>query len=126
MSEDLKPFALVADDEALIRMDASFSLSDAGFRLYEAANVEEALAHLERDADSIRLLFTDVQMPPSRQTGFDLARQCAERWPPVKILVASGQVDPAPGDLPEGALFINKPFSDQVIAARLKELLPDG
>jgi DNA-binding NtrC family response regulator len=126
MLADHAPFALVADDDFLIRMDAAAILTEAGFRVREAANVAEAMAILETHGDSLQLLFTDVQMPPSEDTGFDLARRCAERWKHVSIVVASGQRTPGPGDMPVGAVFIAKPFSAQVVYDRLLEVLPDG
>mgnify|MGYP004513271387 CR=1 FL=1 len=120
------PYAIIADDDVLIRMDAADILQDAGFRVHEACNVEDAIALLEQVADHVQLLFTDVQMPPSTLTGFDLARRCAKDWPYVKILVASGQIKPKIGDMPDGAVFVGKPFSADVIYDRLQELLPDG
>ncbi len=89
MADDRVPFALVADDDALIRMDAADILEAAGFRTHGAADVEEAIAILEYSAESIQLLFSDVQMPLGELNGFDLARMCAERWPHIGILVAS-------------------------------------
>ena len=126
MSHDLILSAMIADDDALIRMDVTHILEDAGFRVHEVASVEEALSVLERTGDSIQLLFTDVQMPPSERNGFELARECAKNWPHIKILVASGQANPEPADMPEGGVFIGKPFSADVVYDRLQELLPDG
>jgi CheY-like chemotaxis protein len=103
MADDRVPFALVADDDALIRMDAADILEAAGFRTHGAADVEEAIAILEYSAESIQLLFSDVQMPLGELNGFDLARMCAERWPHIGILVASGQIRPEDGELPKGA-----------------------
>ena len=118
------PFALVADDDAFIRADAAGILETAGFRIYEAADAESAIEILQRNAEHIQLLFSDVQMPPGELDGFDLARLCAERWPHIGILVASGQIEPEPGQLPEGAIFIGKPFCAEVVHARIQELLP--
>ncbi|SDG52219.1 response regulator [Pelagibacterium luteolum] len=126
MSDQFTPYALVADDDALIRLDAVSILEDAGFRVHEANNVEEALAILDAAPASIQLLFTDVHMPPGARTGFDLARECAEKWPHVGILVASGMAKPRPGDLPDGAVFIQKPFSADVVIEHLQNILPDG
>lgn len=120
-----QPFALVTDDDAMIRMDAAAIIEEAGFQALEAGNVAEAIGHLEDHADQVNLLFTDVQMPGGRD-GFDLARETARRWPDIKILVASGARSPGPGELPEGAVFLNKPFSADVVHTRLKELFPDG
>lgn len=126
MTDDDMPFALVADDDALVRMDAADILQDAGFRVLEAASVEEALKTLQKSGQSVQLLFTDVQMPPSDLDGFYLARQCASAWPHIGILVASGMMAPEDGDMPEGARFVKKPFSADVVCNHLQEILPDG
>lgn len=126
MSDELVPYALVADDDGLIRMDAATILEDAGFRTFEAANVEEALAILQESGEAVRLLFSDVHMPPSPRTGFELARLCAEQWPHVGIIVSSGAAEPQEGDMPGGACFIRKPFSAELVHNHLQEILPDG
>lgn len=125
LADDRRPFALVVDDDAFILMNASDILSDAGFRPLEAANVDAAELILVEYADEIVLLFTDVQMPGSRD-GFALARMTAERWPDIGILVASGLANPDPGLMPEGAIFLRKPFHADIIYDRLQVLLPDG
>lgn len=125
MNDDRRPFALVVDDDALILMDASNILEDAGFRPLEAHDVDAAELILVEYADEIVLLFTDVQMPGGRD-GFALARMTAERWPEIGILVASGLANPDPGLMPKGAMFLRKPFHADVIYERLQVLLPDG
>lgn len=125
-TDDCRPFALVADDDGLIRMAAGVILGEAGFRSIEAAQVEDALEILTTQGGNIQLLFTDVQMPPSELTGFELAKACAKGWPHIGILVASGNAHPGPGDMPDGAVFISKPFSADVVYERLNELFPDG
>lgn len=126
VATDFVPFALVADDNVLIRMNAVDILEDAGFRVYEASNVEEAIKILEVSWQSVQLLFTDVQLPPSHLTGFDLARKVSKSWPHIGILVSSGEIRPEPGDMPHGAVFVSEPFSQEVVIDRLQELLPDG
>jgi DNA-binding response OmpR family regulator len=123
--DDRRPFALVVDDDALILMDASDILSDAGFRPLEASDVDAAEILLVEYAAEITLLFTDVQMPGTRN-GFDLARMTAERWPDIGILIASAVADPHPELMPKGAIFVRKPFSQDVIYDRLQALLPEG
>jgi DNA-binding response OmpR family regulator len=123
--DDRRPFALVVDDDVLILIDAAEILANAGFRPLEAGDADAAEALLLEYADEIVLLFTDVQMPGSRD-GFALARMTSERWPEIGILVASGLANPDPGLLPEGAMFLRKPFHADLIYERLQALLPDG
>ena len=126
MTDAEKPYALVADDDALIRMDAAQILEEAGFNVFEASDVVQAITILEQSGESIQILFTDVQMPPGQLNGFHLARQCAERWPHIGIIVASGMIEPGPDDMPRGARFVRKPFSAEVVLDHLGHVLPDG
>lgn len=119
------PYALVVDDDGLIRMDAMDILQEAGFRTFEASDGDKAIALLAREHTLIFLVFTDVQMPGSRD-GFAVARETAQRWPHIAIVVASGQAHPGPGDMPEGARFIGKPFTAELVQDHLQEILPDG
>lgn len=119
------PYALIADDDYLIRMDAETILEDAGFNALLAENGVEAIKLLEHHAGSIVLLFTDVEMPGGPD-GFELARTTARRWPDISIVVASGGVKPGLGDLPKGAVFLVKPFSAQMVHEHLDMILPDG
>lgn len=123
--DDTAPYALVVDDDGLIRMDAMDILADAGFRTFEACDGDKAMALLAQKHALIVLLFTDVQMPGSRN-GFAVARETAQQWPHIAIVVASGQMQPGPGDMPEGARFIGKPFTAEMVHDHLKDILPDG
>jgi len=118
------PYALVVDDDGFIRMDAMDILAVAGFRTFEASDGDKAVALLEQEHGSI-ILLTDVQMPGTRD-GFAVARETARRWPHIAIVVSSGQAHPGPGDMPEGARFIGKPFTADMVHAHLQEILPDG
>ncbi|WP_267422661.1 response regulator [Methylobacterium sp. GC_Met_2] len=119
------PYALVVDDDGLIRMDALDILEEAGFRTLEACDGDAAMEVLAQHHAAIVLLFTDVQMPGSRN-GFAVARETARQWPHIAIVVASGHMQPGPDDMPEGARFIAKPFIAEMVHDHLKEILPDG
>src|SRR5690349_3150002 len=103
-SQPEKPLVLIVEDEVLVRMLVSDVLQDSGFKVIEAKNVEEALRVLGARPD-IQVLFTDVEMPPG-PNGYELARQVRERWPYIEIVISSGRALPAPGDMPEGAVFL--------------------
>lgn len=120
-----KPHSLVVEDEALIRIHACEILTDAGFHCHEAADSDEARARLDAEGASMTLLFTDVDMP-GEMDGFALARYVAARWPEIAMVVSSGRVKPEPGQMPDGATFIAKPFSAQLVADHLQRILPDG
>ncbi|MGN7871543.1 response regulator [Paracoccus sp. 22332] len=125
MPDPFARYALVADDNPLIRMDAQAILTEAGFRVYTAAGYEDAMEILASSGHGIHLLFTDVQMPPGTRNGYDLARRCARDWPKIGILVASGATPPGPDDLPKSALFLDKPFSADTVNGCLNQLFPD-
>jgi DNA-binding NtrC family response regulator len=122
--DDLRPYALVVDDDGLLRMDVAEILAQAGFRTMEAESGDAAIVVLEQHHLDIVLLFSDVEMPGSRN-GFALAREASVRWPKVAIVIASGRLRPAEGEMPKGACFIGKPFSAETVHGHLKEILPD-
>ena len=125
MTTSTTPYALAVDDDPLILMDVSSILEDAGFRTHEADHGDAAIALLPDHAHNIILLFSDVDMP-GETDGFALARHVAENYPWIEIVIASGRVSPAPGDMPDEATFISKPFTAQMIHAHLRRSLPDG
>lgn len=117
-----KAVILVVEDEALIRMGAVDFVRAAGFEALEASNAAHAIAILEARAD-IHLVFTDIEMPGTMD-GIKLAHYIRRRWPPVKLLVASGRVIVEESQLPTGARFFSKPYHDDNIVKALRELLP--
>jgi CheY-like chemotaxis protein len=69
----------------------------------------------------IHVVFTDVQMPGSMD-GLRLARFVRGRWPPIKIVASSGNFRTRAGDLPEGSLFLPKPYRPAQVIAVLTDL----
>lgn len=122
---DTRPYALVVDDDDLLRMDVAEILENVGFRTLEASSGDEALLLLEDRHFDVSLLFTDVDMPGDRN-GFALAREVAVKWPQISVVVASGRLEPGVGDLPAGARFIGKPFSAETVHDHLREVMPDA
>ena len=109
---------IIVDDDVFERMGASYMFSDAGYRVLEAENADEALQLFEDNAD-IRLLFTDVNMPGS-MSGSDLAHQVARRWPEVGVIMTSGR--PRPEALPLGAKFHAKPYEPTNVLQHAREM----
>ena len=114
----VEPIALVVDDEPLILMDMADLIADEGFTVVEATTADQAYGFLCRHP-SVQLLFTDVQVP-GELNGFDLARIVAERWPHIRVIIASGAAAPGPGDMPEKATFIRKPVRAEIVRQVLR------
>ena len=112
---------LVVEDEALIRLSAVQIVEDAGYEALEAADADEAIGLLETRSD-INLVFTDVHMPGTMD-GLKLAHYIRDRWPPIRLMVASGVAILSERDLPSGTSFVPKPYREQSIADEMRRLL---
>ena len=112
---------LVVEDEMLLRMRAVDMVEDAGFTSVEAVDADEAVAILESRSD-IALVFTDIQMPGSMD-GLKLAHTVHKRWPPIKIIVVSGQLKPANVDIPANSRFYGKPLEAKEMIAELQSMI---
>ena len=109
---------MVVEDDVFERMGASDMFSHAGFDVLEAGSAEEALQGFEEN-EAIALLFTDVSMP-GLMSGSDLAREIAQRWPRVGIIMTSGR--PRPEPLPPNVHFHAKPYIPAAVLARARHL----
>lgn len=115
---DSLPVLLVVEDEPLLRMMAVDLAEDAGFEVVEAANADDAAAILEARFD-IRVVFTDIDMPGSL-CGMRLAACIRDRWPPIDIILTSGQARPDPAALPARAVFFAKPYRHEEVADAMR------
>jgi CheY-like chemotaxis protein len=111
---------LVVEDEFLIRTDAADMVRAAGFTVVEASNADLALQLLESSSD-IAAVFTDIHMPGSMD-GLRLVAIVRDRWPPIAVLVTSGQDQIGIDDLPVGGRFLPKPYTEAQLATHLREL----
>ena len=118
------PKVLIVEDEMMLRMRAVDIVEDAGFCPVEAVNADEAITILESRSD-ISLLFTDIQMPGTMD-GLKLAHAVHDRWPTIKIILVSGQVNPSAAEKPVDSRFFGKPLSDQKMIAALKAMIGSG
>ena len=119
-SPPLNQVVLVVEDEFLIRTDAADMVRAAGFTVVEASNADLALELLESASD-IAAVFTDIHMPGSMD-GLRLVAIVRDRWPPIAVLVTSGQDQIGIDDLPVGGRFLPKPYTEAQLATHLREL----
>jgi CheY-like chemotaxis protein len=68
-ADNRKPVAvetvLVLDSDVLVRMPIARYLRDCGYRVLEAANVDEAMTVLLKDDIQVDVVLSDVEMPGS-------------------------------------------------------------
>ena len=119
--DDTAVVVLVAEDETLVRLLVNDILTEAGYRVLEARDGQEALTILEVHSD-IRALLTDVSMP--HVDGISLANIVRGRWPHIAIVVASGAMpERANPRVPEFARFVPKPYSPERLLRELEAAL---
>jgi CheY-like chemotaxis protein len=112
---------LVVEDEMLLRMRAVDMVEEAGYTSVEAVDADEAFAILESRSD-IALMLTDIQMPGSMD-GLQLAQTVHKRWPPIKIILVSGQLKLANIDIPADSRFFGKPLEAKVMIAQMQSMI---
>lgn len=115
---------LVVEDEMVLRMRAVDIVEDAGFTAVEATNADQAIKVLEARSD-ISLLFSDIQMPGSID-GLKLAHAVHERWPEIKIILVSGQINPSDDEKPQDSRFFGKPIDSKQMIAELQNMIGTG
>src|ERR1700692_1898375 len=112
---------LIVEDEMLLRMRAVDMVKDAGFTPVEAVDADEAVAILEARSD-VALMLTDIQMPGTMD-GLKLAHTVHKRWPPIKIILVSGQLKLADIDIPLDSRFFGKPLDAAEMIAELRTMI---
>lgn len=118
------PVAVLADDDAGVRGSMVDLLDHAGFQVLEACNAAEAL-QLLRACEGIDALLTDVSMPGA-MNGRALAKLARRCWPHLAIIVMSGQPLPLGEELPERAVFQQKPVNTHALIAQLRVQMSVG
>jgi PAS domain S-box-containing protein len=115
---------LLVEDEESVRTLSRAILETHGYQVLEAASAEEAIETARRYQQPIHLLLTDVVMPS--MGGPDLASRIQTLRPGVKVLYMSGYTDETVfrhGHLEQGRLFLQKPFTPEALARKLREAL---
>ncbi|HTW50769.1 MAG TPA: response regulator transcription factor [Stellaceae bacterium] len=122
---DAEPHLLVVDDDARLRDLLRRYLTDSGFRVTGASNVQEARAQLASFA--FDLIILDVMMPG--ESGLDLTRalrtETSASGPvPVLLLTAIAEPEDRINGLEQGADdFLAKPFEPRELVLRIRNIL---
>jgi PAS domain S-box-containing protein len=115
---------LLAEDEESLRRLSARILEQRGYTVIAAETATEALRIAERNGRTIDLLLTDLVMP--ELSGTALAEQISQLLPDIRVLFMSGYADDVVsrnGSLTEGSAFLEKPFSANDLATKVRETL---
>lgn len=116
-----KAVVLVVDDSPVHRVLARSLVSRVGCEALAAEDADEAIRILEA-SDDIDLVFTDVQMPGTMD-GVELCQYIRNRWPHMKLIVASGLEILDESSLPIGSRFFLKPYNIEAISDTMTRML---
>lgn len=118
---------LVVEDEKAILKILRLMLEGQGYRVLAASSPREAFDIVKKNEFEIHLLLTDVIMP--EMNGRDMADRLISLYPKLKILFMSGYTADhisKHGVLNEGVHFIQKPFSNGELNARIRDIMSVG
>ncbi len=115
---------LIVEDEEGVRKLAVRILKRQGYQVLEAEDGGKAFMLCEKYKEPVHLILTDVVMPG--MSGRQLAERLKEIHPEAKVLYMSGYTDNAiahHGILEEGIEFIQKPFTLESLARKVRRVL---
>jgi two-component system cell cycle sensor histidine kinase/response regulator CckA len=116
---------LVVEDEDVVRRMICKALMNNGYHVYEAEGPISALGITEKmNEEDIELMITDIVMP--QMNGKKLARKLLKHFKTMKVLYISGYTEEAiiqQGILEKNAPYLQKPFTPEELAKRVRELL---
>jgi len=117
-----KPNILIVDDDEMVLIALNELLRPEGYEVHTSSRGSEALKKL--DQDGYDLLMLDVIMP--EMNGKDLSEKLKELHPGLRVLFMSGYTDDViaqQGIYNKQVSFIQKPFSMEDIAIKIREIL---
>jgi len=119
-----KETILLVEDEKSLRTLTRHLLERYGYVVLEAANGAEALTTSRQNTGTIHLLLTDIVMPGI--SGRALAQKLSKERADMKVVYMSGYTGQTIGGqtfLSPGAFFLQKPFTRENLAQKIREAL---
>ncbi|HEV7365124.1 MAG TPA: response regulator [Gemmatimonadales bacterium] len=115
---------LVVEDDPLVRSMVRRALNEAGLKVIEAANGQEALTVVQSDGPRVDAVLTDLAMP--ELGGQQLAHRLIEQYPDLPVVFMSGYTDDdvaRRGLLDAGMSFLEKPISPEILTRKMRQVL---
>ena len=115
---------LLVEDEPLILRMTKRVLSELGYTVLIASDGHQALEVIERHANDVHLLITDVVMP--KMSGRELASRVTALRPDIRVLYCSGYATDTIGEdgvLGDGINFLAKPYEPSRLADAVRDVL---
>jgi nitrogen-specific signal transduction histidine kinase/ActR/RegA family two-component response regulator len=115
---------LLVEDEAGVRTLIRQVLQRHGYTVIDCSHGGEALLAAERHHGRIHLLLTDVVLP--QMNGRELTERLLALRSDMKVMYMSGYTDEAiahHGVLTPGSAFVQKPFTNEALARKVREVL---
>jgi two-component system, response regulator PdtaR len=109
---------IVAEDDVLVRLELADALRLDRFRVFEAADVSEAISIL-RSTPDVDVVIADMSMR-GPQDGLELARYVRRHHPGISLVLASASRQPVYSVFDA---FFAKPYSAREIAAWIRQRL---
>ncbi|WP_245479825.1 ATP-binding protein [Hansschlegelia zhihuaiae] len=117
---------LVVEDEPAVRQLLREVLEELGYETVEASDGQSALPILSSNR-KLNLMISDVGLPGIN--GRQLAEEARRHRPDLPILLVTGYAEPAAGRtgfLGASMSLITKPFTLEIVAAKVREMLAHG
>ena len=115
---------LLVEDEELVRELAHKILTRRGYVVHAIGDPKRAIEYADAHRGAIDLLLTDVVLP--EMSGRTMATRISQMHPESKVLYMSGYADHAivrQGVLESGMSFLQKPFSADQLAGKVRDVL---
>ena len=115
---------MVVEDEPDVRSYLVETLRDLNYNVREAPDGNAALALFDKDPKGVDLLLTDIVMPGLN--GRELSDRLQRRQPSLKVLFMTGYSRNAivhQGRLDPGVSLLQKPLTQTMLAAKIREVL---
>src|SRR5215472_6580017 len=115
---------LVVEDDPGVRELVTAMLASKGYTVLAAERPDDVESICQKHSGNIQLLLTDMILPGA--SGREIAKRVGMLRPGIKVLYMSGYTDDAlvrDHGLDESFAFLQKPFSQGSVAAKVREVL---